>query len=123
MILVDTTIWIDHLRKISPTLVRLLDDGLVLCHPWVIGELALGHLSNRDEVIRLLRGLNQATVASDEELMTFIDRHQLYGQGIGLVDAQLLAATKLTPDARLWTADRNLATVAKALGCAADPAV
>lgn len=122
MILVDTPIWIDHLRNGQSTLVRLLDDGLVLGHPWVVGELALGCLVQRHEVIGLLEGLPQAAVATDGEVMTMINRHQLYGLGIGYVDAQLLAATQLTADAALWTADRRLAGAASRVGCAIDPA-
>ncbi len=121
MILVDTSVWVDHLRSGQPTLVRLLEDGLVLGHPWVVGELALGHLAHRDEVIGLLDGLPQATVATHEEVMTLIDRHQLYGLGIGYVDVALLAATQLTADAALWTTDRRLVAAACTVGCAIDP--
>jgi len=121
VILVDTSIWINHLREGHSTLFRLLEHGLVLTHPWVIGELALGHLSQRREVIRLLTGLSQATVATTDEILTLIERRQLHGLGIGYVDAQLLAATQLTPDARLWTQDKRLAAAASHLGCAADP--
>ena len=118
MILVDTSVWVDHFRTGHSTLMRLLEDGAVLGHPWIIGELALGHLSKRHEVIRLLGNLPQATVATDEEIMTLIDRHRLYGVGIGYVDAQVLAATQLTADAALWTGDRRLAVAASRLGCA-----
>ena len=90
-------------------------------HPWVVGELALGHLSQRHEVIRLLGSLPQATVATNDEVMTLIERHRLYGLGIGYVDAQLLAATQLTAEAALWTADRQLAAAAARLNCAIDP--
>jgi predicted nucleic acid-binding protein len=111
VILVDTSIWIDHLRTGDAALVRLLNDNAVLAHPWVTGELALGDLRHRDEVISLLRGLPQAVVADEDEVLRLVDREGLYGAGIGYVDAQLLAATRLTPDARLWTRDRRLATV------------
>lgn len=117
MILVDTALWVEHLRAGHPALVRLLDDGLVLGHPWVVGELALGHLSQRHEVIRLLGSLPQATVATGAEVMALIDRHQLYGLGIGYVEAQLLAATLLTAGATLWSTDKRLAAVASRLGC------
>ena len=121
MILVDTSVWVDHLRTGHSTLVRLLEDGVVLGHPWIVGELALGHLSQRHEVILLLGGLPQATVATEEEIMTLIDRHRLYGLGIGYVEAQLLAATQLTADAALWTGDPRLAVAASHLGCAINP--
>lgn len=123
MILVDTSIWIDHLRIGQSTLVRLLEDGLVLGHPWVVGEIALGRLAQRHEVIGLLDSLPQATVATNEEVMTLINRHQLYGLGIGYVDVHLLAATQLTADAALWTADRRLAAAALRVGCAIDPEI
>lgn len=116
MILVDTSIWIDHLRSGNAALVRLLDNSAVLAHPWVTGELALGNLSHRDEVISLLRGLPQAALADNDEVLRLIDQEGLYGAGIGYVDAQLLAATRLTPYTRLWTADNRLSTVTARLG-------
>ena len=112
MILVDTSIWIDHLRTGDPGLGELLRDGQVLAHPWVTGELALGHLSRRSEILGLLHNLPQATVATDDEVLTLIDKRQLFGLGIGYVDAHLLAATTLTTAARLWTRDKRLAAVA-----------
>lgn len=121
MILVDTSVWIGHLGSGNSALVGLLEAGLVLCHPWVVGELALGRLSQRHEVIRLLESLPQASVATDEEVMALIDLHGLPGQGIGYVDAQLLAATLLTADATLWTFDRALAEAAYRLGGGIDP--
>lgn len=121
MILVDTSIWVDHLRAGDQTVSTLLERGLVLAHPWVIGEIALGHLSNRREVIGLLASLPQATVATTAEVLSLIERHELSGRGIGYVDAQLLAATRLTRDAALWTNDKRLATAASRLGCAVDP--
>ncbi|MGH3813198.1 MAG: hypothetical protein ACRDUV_12175 [Pseudonocardiaceae bacterium] len=87
----------------------------------MIGELALGHLGQRHEVIGLLVNLSQATVATDEEVRTLINCYQLYGLGIGYVDAQLLAATQLTDGAALWTADRRLVAAALQVGCAIDP--
>ena len=116
MILVDTSIWIDHLRAGDPQLVGFLQDGQVLAHPWVTGELALGHLSRRNEILGLLHNLPQATLATDVEVLTLMENQHLFGLGIGYVDAQLLAATLLTPDARLWTRDKRLATIAVRLG-------
>lgn len=120
MILVDTSIWIDHLRKGRRALQRLLERGAVLGHPWVTGELALGQLSRRAAVLGLLSSLPSATVATPEEVQLFLERHQLMGRGIGYVDVQLLAATRLTLDATLWTGDRRLAAAASQLGVAAD---
>ena len=116
MILVDTSVWIDHLRDGDPELARLLEDVLVLGHPWVLGELSLGHLRNRREVLGLLSRLPQAVVATDAEVLTVIEGAPLHGLGIGWVDAQLLAAVRLTPDARLWTRDKRLAAAAAELG-------
>jgi len=118
VILVDTSIWIDHFRTGDSKLTALLQDSQVLAHPWVIGELALGHLSRRSEILRLLHNLPQATVATDAEVLTLIDHRQLFGIGIGYVDAHLLAATMLTTGARLWTRDKRLATVAVQHGLA-----
>ena len=92
MILVDTSIWIDHLRTGDPELGELLRDGQVLAHPWVTGELALGHLSRRSEILGLLQNLPQATVATDDEVLTFRDKRHLFGLGIGYVDAHLLVS-------------------------------
>ncbi|MBA3619523.1 MAG: VapC toxin family PIN domain ribonuclease [Actinomycetota bacterium] len=121
MILADTSVWVDHLRSGDPTLATLLDLNQVMIHPWVIGELALDHLSQRGEVMGLLAHLPQATVATATEVLTLIESDQLHGTGIGYVDAQLLAATRLTPGTRLWTRDRRLSAAAERLGCAADP--
>jgi len=118
VILVDTSIWIDHLRTGEPELSELLRDGQVLVHPWVTGELALGHLSRRSEILGLLQNLPQAIVATDDEVLTFIDKRHLFGLGIGYVDAHLLAATTLTTAARLWTRDKRLAVVAVQHGLA-----
>ena len=121
MILVDTSIWIDYLRAGHLTLAHLLERGSVLGHPWVVGELALGHLSQRQEILGLLNSLPQAAVATPAEILTFIEHHELHGLGIGYVDAQLLAATQLTPDAGLWTNDKRLAAAAARLGLVVDP--
>jgi hypothetical protein len=96
----------------------LLDAGEVLGHPFVIGELALGNLRQRDAFLRDLRDLPQAAVVTNEEVLRFIDRQALFGRGIGYVDAHLLAAARLTAGARLWTGDRNLQAVAAELDLA-----
>lgn len=121
MILVDTAVWIDHLRDNDPHLAGLLDAGAVLGHPWVTGELALGSLQNRVEILRLLDDLAQATIATAAELRELVERQQLFSLGIGYVDAQLLAATMLTTDAALWTRDRRLHAAAQRLGVAYAP--
>jgi predicted nucleic acid-binding protein len=116
VILVDTAVWIDHFRDGDPHLAELLDHGVILAHPWVTGEIALGHLRARAEILRLLHDLPQATVATGTELLQFIEHHELYGLGIAYVDAQLLAATMLSDDATLWTNDRRLRAAAQSLG-------
>jgi len=115
VILVDTS-WVHHLRAKDNTLVGLLDAGQVLGHPFVTGELALGNLRRRDLVIGSLQDLPQANNATDEEVLQFIYRHALPGTGIGYVDAHLLASTRLTAGAALWTRDKRLQAAAKKLG-------
>lgn len=115
MILVDTSIWIDHLRVGEPKLAPLLQDGHVLTHPCVIGELALGQLSHRSEILGLLRNLPHAQTATDAEVLDLVENRHLFGLGIGYVDAHLLAATLLTAGAGLWTRDKRLAAVAAQL--------
>jgi predicted nucleic acid-binding protein len=122
VILVDTSLWIEHLRSGNDALATLLESGAVLTHPWVIGELALGNLSRREEILGLLRGLPRAMVAEDDEVLRLVEEEALSGVGIGYVDAQLLAASRLTPDTRLWTADKRLASVASRLGLGFQPA-
>ena len=102
MILVDTSVWVDHLRRGVPRLATLLQESAVMIHPWVIGELACGNLSNRRQVLDLLQGLPAATVASDSEVLMMIEQQQLMGRGIGYVDAHLLAAARLS-GCPLWT--------------------
>ncbi len=121
MILIDTSVWVDHLRAGDIALSGLLDSGGVFGHPFVTGELALGNLRQRDLLLTALRELPQATVATDQEVLRFIDRRSLFGLGIGYVDAHLLAAVRLTAGTKLWTKDRRLQAVAMQLGLAADP--
>ena len=121
MILVDTSIWVDHLRADDPTLAQLLTDGQVLVHPAVAGEIALGHLVNRDEILGLLANLPQVEPATDVEVLALINSRRLFGRGIGYVGAHLLGAALLTPSARLWSRDRRLHATAVLLGCAAEP--
>lgn len=119
MILVDTSVWIDHLRIGDPQLAALLHDRRVLAHPAVVGELALGHLSARTEILGLLSNLPHAKAATDTEVLRLIDVQHLSGLGIGYVDAHLLAASLLT-GTELWTRDKRLAAVATRLGLTGD---
>ena len=118
MILADTSVWVDHLRAGDKALVALLDVGMVLAHPFVIGELALGNLRQREIVLKALADLPRASVATDAEVLHFIERHALSGRGIGYIDAHLLAAVTLTAGAELWTKDKGLHGVAVQLGLA-----
>lgn len=119
MILVDTSVWIEHLRSGNEILSALLGGGEVLGHPFVVGELALGNLRQRDDILRALRRLPQATSASHREVLHFIDREALFGRGIGYFDAHLLAASRLTAGSKLWTRGGRLQAVATRLGLAA----
>ncbi|MDI7774926.1 PIN domain-containing protein [Asticcacaulis sp. EMRT-3] len=119
MILADTSVWVEYLRQGEPRLAHWLERSQVLCHPFVVGELALGGLKPDSPVLHLLKNLPQAICAADDEVLGFIARHDLSGRGIGWVDAHLLAAAALTPDARLWTFDRRLHTAAVHVGVAA----
>lgn len=119
MILVDTSVWINHLRNNDPHLVRLLTENSVLGHPFVRGELALGNLRQREIILAALDNLPQAPVAFTDEVNYFIEKHALYGLGIGLIDAHLLASTQLSGNTRLWTQDKWLQAVALRLNLAA----
>jgi predicted nucleic acid-binding protein len=117
--LVDSSVWVGHLRRADPALSALLVAGQVLCHPFVIGELAVGNLKNRVAVLADLSGLQSAEVATDGEALRLIDQRRLHGLGVGYVDVHLLAATLLTSGATLWTTDNRLQQVAGRLGLAA----
>jgi len=120
VILVDTSVWIDHLRSGEPALVTVLEGGQVLMHPFVLGELACGSLKNRVEVLRLLGDLPAAPTATDPEVLGLIERRALMGRGIGYIDVHLLASVALAGVGRLWTRDRRLAAVAQELELAFD---
>lgn len=114
-VLVDTSIWVDHLRRSQQGLSALLEDGLVVCHPFIVGELACGNLSNRSEILHLLKALPSLKPVSTEEVLYFIEANQIMGRGLGYVDAHLLASAQLG-DARIWTNDKRLREVGKDLG-------
>jgi len=118
MILVDTSVWVHHLRTGHERLATFLRDARVLVHPFVVGELACGNLQNRAEVLQLLGDLPQAKVASQREVLFFIEKNALMGCGIGFIDAHLLAAAALGGTVHVWTADRRLQRAAAGLGLA-----
>lgn len=111
MTLVDTSVWIRHLRHGDGRLVELLDKGGVYCHPFVIGELACGRLRNREELLSLLKALPATPVADHDELLAFITKRKLAGRGLGWIDMHLLASALLA-NCALWTLDKSLAAVA-----------
>lgn len=114
-VLVDTSVWVDHLRRGNRSLVALLEEGRTLCHPLVIGELACGNLGNRKQILELLTALPQALSAAFEEALDFLESEKLHGRGLGWIDIQLLAAARLS-GCPLWTLDRRLAKAAQELG-------
>jgi predicted nucleic acid-binding protein len=118
VILVDSSIWIDHWRSSDDRLTRLLGEGQVLAHCFVTGELALGNLLHRESVLTALQDLPQATRATDAEVLGFIAENALAGSGIGYIDAHLLAAVRLTPGTQLWTRDKRLLAPSLRLGLA-----
>jgi predicted nucleic acid-binding protein len=118
MILADTSIWIDHLRRGDPGLIALLNAESVVMHPWVLGEIALGNLAHRARTLGVLRELPSARVIASEDIVELIESAPLYGLGIGFVDAQLLACVMATFGLTLWTRDARLFRAASYLGCA-----
>ena len=118
MVLVDTSVWVDHLRQGDAALVRLLDAQQVLMHPLVAGELACGNLKNRKTLLNLLDALPSATEAEHAEVRVFIETRKLMGKGLGYADISLLAAAALNSGAHLWTRDKLLADAARQLGLA-----
>jgi len=115
MVLVDTSVWIDHFRKTSTDLSSLLNQVHVTIHPFIVGELACGNLKNRHEILSLLTNLPQTTIAENEEVLSLVENKHLMGQGIGWIDAHLLASA-LISGTPLWTKDKNLRTLSAALG-------
>ena len=121
LFLADTSIWIDHFRRTDVKLSNLLGRRNILLHPFVVGELALGHVRNLSGMIEDFRDLPQAPVAHTDEVLQLISRDRLFGSGIGYVDAHMLASALLTPDVRLWTRDKRLHAVASRLLVASEP--
>ncbi len=115
MVLVDTSVWISHLRHGNVGLEKLLNASSVACHPFVIGELACGNLSNRAEILSLLQALPIATYVEHEEVLRFIGDNSLMGKGLGYIDMHLVASALLT-NVPLWTQDKRLANASRALG-------
>jgi predicted nucleic acid-binding protein len=115
MILVDTSVWVDHFRNKSKELFNLLEEEKVVIHPFVVGELACGNLNNRHEILELLQNLPKSPRVNDEEILFFIDQFSLSGRGLGLIDIHLLASSRLG-DHTVWTRDKRLKSAAEELG-------
>jgi len=118
--LVDTSVWVDHLRRGNTHLRALLNRGDVECHPLIVGELACGSLHRRAEVLSLLQSLPQVPVCSQSEVLKMVEQRRLMGRGIGWIDANLLASASLA-GSPFWTHDRRLAEIARALNLHAEP--
>ena len=118
MILVDTSVWVDHLRAGDAQLMVLLERSAVAMHPMVLCELACGNLKDRETLLALWRNLPRLTAATDAEALFFLERHRLWGRGIGYIDLHLLAAVSLNAGTRLWTRDRRLRETAQHLALA-----
>lgn len=121
MILVDTSIWIDHFRYGDAELRKIINDDRLLCHPFVVGELALGSLRERNAVLAFLAAQRETVIATHAEVMTIIDRHSIFSIGIGYTDAHLLTSTLLDQRSSLWTRDKRLAAAAQKVGAALHP--
>ena len=119
MILVDTSIWADHLGRGDARLASLLEQDLVLMHPYVLGEIAMGSMRARDLVLARLASMTMTPVADPAELLSFVKRFELFGTGVGYIDAHLLASTLLAPGAKLWSRDKRLRYAAERLDVAA----
>jgi predicted nucleic acid-binding protein len=117
MVLVDTSVWVEHLRQGGLGLEAKLHAGQVFCHPFIVGELACGHLQNRSEILSLLKALPQANQAEAEEVLQFIETYRLMGKGLGYIDMQLLASARLT-HVPIWTLDQKLHEIAVRLDLA-----
>ncbi len=115
MVLVDTSVWVDHLRQGNPAMEKLLYEGSVLCHQFIVGEIACGNIKNRTEILTLLQFLPMATQAKHEEVMKFIDDNKLMGRGLGYIDVHLSVSAMLT-GVPLWTFDKRLNEINKELG-------
>jgi len=113
---VDTTVWVDHFQQTEPQLVRLLNEGCVLGHPFVLGEMALANLQDRERILGWMADLQPTVLASPSEVLELVELRELHGQGLGYVDTHLLASVLLSPGTTLWTRDMQLLRVVKELG-------
>ena len=116
MILADTSVWIDHLRRYNPEMEKRLNQGQIVMHPFVVAEIALGSLKSRQEKLDAIDSLFEVKVVQLSEVRHMIEAHTLFSKGIGLTDAHLIASVLITPGTRLWTLDKRLRAIAESLG-------
>lgn len=121
MYLADTSVWVDHLNSGDKALENALSERQVVCHPYIVAEIALGSLKNRSDVLKALDELPSANVATIDEVRIMIEQKKIYSRGIGLIDCHLLASALLTPGTSIWTRDKRLNAVASELNIAASP--
>jgi predicted nucleic acid-binding protein len=120
-VLIDSSVWVGHFKRRNDHLVELLEEGAVICHPYIVGEVACGTPPSRKDIIGMLAELESAPVATQQELLALMDKRQLYGRGCGFVDMSLLAASLLSETARIWTLDKRLENLAAELNLAYRP--
>ena len=120
MVLVDTSVWISHLRDSNSYLEELLNEGIVLCHPFIMGELACGNIINRNEILSLLKSLPMANIAAHDEVLKFIEDRKLARKGLGYLDVHLLASSILS-DSVIWSLDKKLSEIAMGLNILFNP--
>lgn len=120
-VLVDSSVWVGHFKQRSEHLVQLLEQGLVICHPYVVAEIACGTPPGRKAIISMLADLESAPVATQDELLTMMNTRKLFGRGCGFVDMSLLASSLISEKLRLWTVDKRFELIASELGLAYKP--
>jgi len=114
-VLVDTSVWVGHSKQRNERLVALLEEGRVVCHPYVVVEIACGTPPNRRDIIAMLGELESTPVATPDEVLHMVERHKLSGRGCGFVDMSLLASALLSDQVQIWTADKRLELMASEL--------
>lgn len=120
-VLVDSSVWVGHFKQRNEHLAHLLEQGLVICHPYVVAEIACGTPPDRKAIISMLADLESAPVATQDELLTMMNTRQLFGRGCGFVDMSLLASALISEKLRIWTVDRRFELIANALSVAYKP--
>jgi len=122
-ILIDSSVWINHFKKTNDKLTELLKKGIIRTHPLIIGEIALGTIKNRTFTLETLNQIKQVNQVTHPDVMTFIEKEKLYGQGCGITDITILASTLITPNTELWTIDKKLFALAKRFKIAFEPVI